>query len=81
MVREVICWELLQPSVATAKKWEIPFKKKIETLNDNRHFISAPCNEQLATIIQYTKDKTPEQISNEILDKVKMNNMRGPHHL
>lgn len=52
-----------------------------QTLNDNRHFISAPCNEQLATIIQYTKDKTPEQISNEILDKVKMNNMRGPHHL
>ena len=47
-----------------------------QTLNDNRHFISMPCNEQLATMIQYTKDKTPEQISKEILEKV-INNSRA----
>lgn len=51
-----------------------------QTLNDNRHFISMPCNEQLATIIQYTKDKTPEQISKEILDKVTMNNIQELSH-
>ena len=37
---------------------------------DNRHFIDMPCNYELATIIEYTKDKTPEDISNEIINKV-----------
>ena len=38
---------------------------------DNRHFVNMPCNYELATIIEYTKDKTPEQISNEILIQIK----------
>ena len=33
---------------------------------DNRHFVNIPCNYELAKITEYTKDKTPEQISNEI---------------
>ena len=51
-----------------------------QTLKDNRHFISMSCNEQLATIIQYTKDKTPEQISKEIFDKITMNNIHELNH-
>ena len=37
---------------------------------DNRHFIDMPCNYELATIIEYTKDKTPEHISNEIINQI-----------
>ena len=63
----------------------IPSENKEESIDflnsrilgrNNRHLISMPCNEQLATIIQYTKDKSPEQISKEIIDKVAMNSMK-----
>ena len=37
----------------------------------NRHLIDMPCNNALATITIYTKDKTPEQVSNEIISQVK----------
>lgn len=38
--------------------------------NENCHFIESPCNYQLATMIQYTKNKTPEEITNELLMKI-----------
>ncbi len=38
---------------------------------DNRHFIDMPCNYVLATTTIYTKDKTPEQVSDEIISQVK----------
>ena len=85
--------ELIQKISATGNSFDVqielqvmddnPERKTVttsQTLNDNRHFISMPCNEQLATIIQYTKDKTPEQISKEILDKVTMNNIQELSH-
>lgn len=37
---------------------------------DNRHFVNMPCNYELATFTVYTKDKTPDQISNEIISQV-----------
>lgn len=37
---------------------------------NNRHFIDMPCNYDLATIIEYTKDKTPEQISDEVISQI-----------
>lgn len=45
---------------------------------DNRHFVNVSCNYELATIIEYTKDKTPEQIANEIINQIskKENNNR-----
>ena len=38
---------------------------------DNRHFVNMPCNYELATLTVYTKDKTPDQISNEIISQIK----------
>ena len=37
---------------------------------DNRHFITNHCNYDLATIIQYTKDKYPDEITNELLQRI-----------
>ena len=37
---------------------------------DNRHFVNMPCNYELATLTVYTKDKTPDQISNEIISQI-----------
>ena len=37
---------------------------------DNRHFVNMPCNYELATLTIYTKDKTPDQISNEIISQI-----------
>ena len=37
---------------------------------DNRHFVDMPCNYELATITKYTKDKTPDQIANEIINQI-----------
>ena len=49
-------------------------RKKIESASereqDNRHFIYSPCNYELATITQYTKDKEPETITNEIINNI-----------
>lgn len=37
---------------------------------DNRHFVNMPCNYVLANITEYTKDKTPEQITDEIIQQI-----------
>lgn len=37
---------------------------------DNKHFVNMPCNYELATLTIYTKDKTPNQIVDEIIAKV-----------
>ena len=38
---------------------------------DNRHFVNMPSNYELATITEYTKDKTPEEIAEEIKKSLK----------
>ena len=37
---------------------------------DNKHFVNMSCNYELATLTIYTKDKTPNQIVDEIIAKV-----------
>lgn len=44
---------------------------------DNRHFVNMPCNYELATITEYTKDKLPEQIADEIIKQVNQNQMES----
>lgn len=39
-------------------------------LNDNRHFVYSPCNESLATITEYTFNKSPEEISNDVIEQI-----------
>lgn len=41
-----------------------------ETLNDNKHFIFNDSNYKLATIVEYTKDKTIDDISNDLIKKI-----------
>ena len=36
----------------------------------NKHFINIPCNYELSTITEYTKDKTVEEIVDEIIEKI-----------
>ena len=38
--------------------------------HNNKHFVSMPCNYELATYIEYTKNKSKEQISNEIINHI-----------
>ncbi len=49
-------------------------RKKIEEGSnqerDNRHFLSSHCNYALKTITQYTKEKSPEEITSELLSKL-----------
>ena len=40
-----------------------------ELLDLNEHFIKHPSSHQLAKIVIYTKDKTPQEICNEILQR------------
>lgn len=39
-------------------------------LNDNKHFVNMHCNDEVATIKIYTKDKSSEDICREIITKV-----------
>jgi hypothetical protein len=41
-----------------------------ELFDLNEYFIRHPSNHQLAKIVMYTKDKTPEEIRDEILQKL-----------
>jgi len=43
---------------------------KQELFDLNEYFINHPSNYQLAKMIIYTKDKTPEGVCNEILEKL-----------
>ena len=52
----------------------------LKELNDNKHFISMPCNEQLATITLYTKNKNPEQTCEELMRKIERNNTEKLTH-
>ena len=49
-------------------------------LNDNRHFVYSPCNESLATITEYTFDKSPEEISNDIIEQIHELQIQSRHH-
>lgn len=40
------------------------------TLNDNKHFIFNDSNYKLATIVEYTKGKTIDDISNDLIKKI-----------
>lgn len=41
---------------------------------ENSEFLKSPCNKELATMTIYTNGKTPEQISDEILNVIKKQN-------
>lgn len=49
-------------------------------LNDNRHFVYSPCNESLATITEYTLNKSPEEISNDIIEQIHELQIQSRHH-
>lgn len=58
----------------------------ISSLESNRHFVNMPCNKQLSTIQEFTNGKTKEEISNELLYKIKnkddknQSDLDGFHH-
>lgn len=45
----------------------------LQALNDIRYNVANPCNNDLASIIIYTKDKTPAMIYQELITKIKSN--------
>jgi len=49
-------------------------------LNDNKHFVYSPCNESLATITEYTFNKSPEEISNDIIEQIHELQIQSHHH-
>lgn len=51
-----------------------------QQLNDNRHFVYSPCNESLATITEYTFNKSPEEIANDIIEQIHELQKQSHHH-
>ena len=46
------------------------YKQLAREMHDNEHFVDMPCNEELATQIQYTDGWTPDQIARGILASI-----------
>lgn len=51
-----------------------------QQLNDNRHFVYSSCNESLATITEYTFNKSPEEIANDIIEQIHELQKQSHHH-
>ena len=45
-------------------------EKDSQRAKDNAHFVYSDCNEKLATLVQYTKGKSPSEITDELLVKL-----------
>lgn len=55
----------------------------VQSLNNNRHFVEIPCNEELATLTEYTKGKDIQTITDEIINYVyeKSNDLTTTRHI
>ena len=49
---------------------KIPIMSELD--KDNWHFLTFKGNEELATVIVYTNNKTPEDVSNEVLELISL---------
>ena len=45
-------------------------------IKDNFYFITNDCNTALATMVVYTKDKTTEDIAEEIIERMNNNSIK-----
>lgn len=66
---------LLLPSEDKEESLKIMNDRSTGDTHENEEFLESDCNRKLATMIVYTKDKTPEQIGKEILENVKSKSM------
>ena len=48
---------------------------------DNKHFVAIPCNYELATFTEYTKNKDQEQISDEIINHINQKEITTRKHI
>ena len=48
---------------------------------DNKHFVAIPCNYELATFTEYTKNKNQEQIFDEIINHINQKEITTRKHI
>jgi shikimate kinase len=63
---------LLLPTDNIEESLNIINARSTGNTNDNLHFLQSYCNKELATMVIYTKNKTPFEISEEIIETIKM---------
>lgn len=64
---------LLLPSEDIEQSLNILEKRSTGNTKGNRKFIESSCNQELATMIIYENNKTPEEVALEILRRIKEN--------
>ena len=61
---------LLLPSEDLEESLQILSKRSTGDYSPNRKFITSPCNEELATIVIYEHGRKPNQIANDIINRI-----------
>lgn len=62
---------LLIPSVDIEKSLAIMAKRSTGDVRENRKFLTSPCNRELATLVEYENGRSPEEIAESIINKIK----------
>ena len=62
---------LLIPSVDIEKSLEIMSKRSTGDFSTNRKFLTSLCNRELATLVEYENGRTPQEIAESIINRIK----------
>lgn len=62
---------LLLPSEDVEESIKIMAERSTGDYSTNKEFLLSPCNKDLSTMIIYGNNRTPEEIANDILNKIK----------
>ena len=67
---------LLIPSVDIEKSLVIMSKRSNGDFSTNRKFLTSSCNRDLATLIEYENGRSPQEIAESIINRIKSRNNR-----
>lgn len=67
---------LLLPSVDIEKSLAIMSKRSTGDFSVNRKFLTSPCNRDLATLVEYENGRTPQEIAESIINRIKSRSNR-----
>ena len=66
---------LLIPSADIEKSLDIMAKRSNGDVRENRKFLTSTCNRDLATFVEYENGRSPQEIAESIINKIKTKNM------
>lgn len=61
---------LLLPCKDEKKALEIMAERSTGDISENLEFLRNPCNKELATMVVYAEGRTPQEITEEIMDRI-----------